>query len=33
MPAREGQGRHVLIAGASAGIGQALACVFARHGL
>lgn len=30
--AREGEGRHVLITGASAGIGQALARVFARHG-
>jgi short-subunit dehydrogenase len=29
---REGEGRHVLITGASAGIGQALARVFARHG-
>ncbi len=30
--AREGEGRHVLITGASAGIGRSLARVFARHG-
>ena len=32
MQTREGENRHVLITGASAGIGQALARVFARHG-
>ena len=32
MRTREGEQRHVLITGASAGIGRALAHVFARHG-
>ena len=32
MPVREGDTRHVLITGASSGIGEALARVFARHG-